>query len=276
MNKKRAFSQGVLWVVFILVILINIFPLVWMISTSLKSNGEIFSSEIHIIPHQPTISSYTTVFKDYPITTWYKNSFLSTVGVTALQIIVSLAAAFGISYFRTKWNNVAFYFLIVTMVIPFQVTMIPNYITVSKLGLKDTLSAVILPYAANATTFFYLYQNLKTIPRAYFEVADIEGASVLWSFWHVACGLSKGAISAIIILTVIDSWNLYFWPLLVLTKAGTHTLTIAIQEFQDFEMGSRWGPSMAVATLASIPVVVAYLFFQRNIINAFISAGLKG
>ena len=276
MSKKRKLSQGILCTVFVMVILVNIFPVVWMISSSLKSSSEIFSSEIHIIPREFTLESYITVFRDYPMLNWYKNSFWSTVGVTALQVLVSLMAAFGICYFRTKWNGAAFYFLIITMVIPFQVTMIPNYIIVSKISLKDTLGAVILPYAANATTFFYLYQNLKGIPHTYYEVADIEGANPLWSFWHVACGLSKGAISAIVILTVIDSWNLYFWPLLVLTKAEVRTLTIAIQEFQDFEMGSRWGPFMAVATLASIPVVIAYMFFQRNIINAFISAGIKG
>lgn len=276
MSNSRKAPIIIIYIIFIFFVIINIFPVLWMISSSLKSNGEIFSAEIHIIPREITIESYLIVFKDYPILIWYKNSFLTTAGVMILQILVSLMAAFGICYFRVRWSRAAFYFLIITMVIPFQVTMIPNYIIISKIGIKDTLGAVILPYAANAMTFFYLYQNLKGIPKTYYEVANIEGANALWSFWHVACGLSKGVISAIVILTMIDSWNLYFWPLLVLTKAHVRTLTIAIQQFQDFEMGSRWGAFMAVATLASIPVIIAYLFFQRNIIDAFISAGIKG
>ena len=120
------------------------------------------------------------------------------------------------------------------------------------------------------------YQNLKGIPHTYYEVADIEGANPLWSFWHVACGLSKGAISAISVLTIIDAWNLYFWPLLVMSTPESRTLTIALRQFTDHETGNRFGPFMATATLASLPVIVAYLFFQRNIINAFVSSGVKG
>lgn len=276
MKTKRKAGQWLLCLLFVAVIAVNMFPVVWMVSSSLKTNDELFSEQLHIIPPQITLDSYKTVVEEYSLLTWYKNSLLTTGGIFILQVLVALLAAFGITYYRTRWNGAAFYFILVTMVIPFQVTMIPNYVIVSNMGLKDRLGAVILPYVANATTFFYLYQNLKGIPKEYYEVSRIEGGNAIWTFSHVALGLCKGAISAISILTVIDSWNLYFWPMLVLTKPESRTMTIALRQFLDFEMGNRWGPFMATATLASLPVILAYLFFQRNIINAFISAGVKG
>ena len=133
-----------------------------------------------------------------------------------------------------------------------------------------------LPNVANATTFFFLYQHIRSVPRAYYEVARIEGGNALWTLKHVTIGLCKGAISAVAILTVIESWNIYFWPLLVLSKPEARTLTIGLKQFLDFESGNRWGPFMATATLASLPVVVVYLFLQKHIIAAFVSSGIKG
>ena len=276
MSEKRRAGQLLLNLLFVAVLAVNLFPIAWMVSSSLKSAEEIFADSVRLIPRPLSFDSYRIVFEEYDLITWYKNSVLSTLGIFVLQLCVSLMAAFGLSYYHTKWNAAAFYFIIITLVIPFQVTMIPNYITLSNLGLKDSLGALILPYAANASTFFYLFQNLKGIPKAYYEVARIEGANALWTLRHVAMGLCKGAISAISVLTVIESWNLYFWPMLVLTKAQSRTITIALRQFLDFEMGNRWGPFMATATLASLPVIIAYLFFQRGIISAFISAGVKG
>ena len=201
---------------------------------------------------------------------------VTTAGISILQILVSFLAAFALGYYRTRLNSAVTYFLLITMVIPFQVTMIPNYILVSGMKLLNSWTSVILPNVANATTFFYLYQNVRGVPRAYYECAQIEGAGSFWAMRNVTWGLCKGAISAICILTVIESWNLYFWPLLVLTKPESRTLTIGLKQFLDFEMGNRWGPFMATATLASLPVMIVYAFMQRHIINAFISSGIKG
>ncbi len=276
MTSKKGPGQILLNLVLAALVAINLFPLLWMVSSSLKNPGEMFSGAISLIPKQITFDSYLTVFREYAFGTWLKNSVFSTLGIFALQLAVSLMAAFAVGYFKTRAAKFGFYFLLITMVIPFQVTMIPNYITVSRMGLINTLTAVVLPYAANASTFFYLYQNVRGIPKAYYEVAKLEGASSAWTFQHVVMGLSMGAISAISILTIIESWNLYFWPMLVLTKSDTRTLTVAFKQFLDFEMGNRWGPFMATATMASMPAIICYLFFQRGIINAFVSAGIKG
>lgn len=275
-NKKRVLTQALLHLLNLVLLVVVIFPLLWMISSSLKTPKELFSSGINLIPKQLTWENYRYVIENYDFFRWLLNSTATTFGIFILQVLISLMGAFSLGYYQTRWNRVMFYFVIITMVIPFQVTMIPNYILVSKLGLVNRWGAVILPYAANATTFFFLFQQVRGIPKAYYEVARIEGANSLWSFRHVMIGLCKSSIAAVSILTIIDAWNLYFWPLLVLSSSTSRTLTIALKQFADYEVGDNWGPFMATSTLTSLPVIIAYIFFQRHIIDAFVSSGIKG
>ena len=275
-NKKGLVAQAALNLAHILLLVVIIFPLLWMVSSSLKSPKELFSGGINLIPQQASLENYQKVLRDYDFFHWLLNSVATTLGIFILQVLIALMGAFALGYYKTRWNSVMFYFVIITMVIPFQVTMIPNYILVSKMGLINGWGAVILPYAANATTFFFLFQQVRGIPKAYYEVSRIEGAGSVWAFTHVMMGLCKASIAAVSILTIIDAWNLYFWPLLVLSSPSSRTLTIALKQFADYEVGDNWGPFMATATLASLPVIIAYAFFQRHIIDAFVSSGIKG
>lgn len=275
-NKRVSIGQVALNVLLVAFLIIYIFPILWMISSSFKGLKELFSESIYLIPRQPTLEHYNKAISDYALFSWFKNSVGTTVGTSILQILVCFVAAFALGYYKTRLNGPVFYFLLITMVIPFQVTMIPNYILISNMGLMNRWGAVILPNIANATTFFYLYQNVRSLPKAFYEVSQIEGANSFWTMWNVTFELCLGPIAAITILTVIDSWNMYFWPMLVLSKPETSTLTIGLKGFMDFEMGNLWGPFMATATLASLPMILVYSFMQRHIINAFISSGIKG
>lgn len=273
---KIRLSQALLHLFLILFLLINIFPVAWMISCSLKSPTELFDGTIHIIPLRTTLENYRTVFSEYAIFDWIKNSLATTIGITVLTIIVSFLAAFGLSYYKTKLNGFLFYLLYLTMVIPFQVTMIPNYVVVSRMSLMNTWAGVILPNVCNAAVFFFLYQSVRGVHPAYYEAAKIEGANSFWVMTRVTFGICKGALAARSILTFIESWNIYFWPMLVLTKPETRTITVGLKQFLDFEMGNRWGPFLATATIATMPVVLVYLVLQRRIIGAFTSVGIKG
>lgn len=274
--KKSTISQSVLHLAMILLVLLNVFPIFWMVSSAFKLPDELFTTSIHLIPDHPTLENFRIALFEYDFWNWFVNSVVTTLGISVGQILVAVLAAFALSYYQTKYNELVFYILIATMVIPFQVTMIPNYILMSKMKLLNTRLAVILPTFANATTFFFIRQHFRSIPKALYEAARVEGANSFWVLRNVVVGLCKGSISAMFILCVIDGWNQYFWPLLVLTKSEKRTLTIGLQQFLDFEMGNRWGPFMATATLASLPIIIIYLFIQRNIIEAFITSGVKG
>lgn len=272
-NKK---GQILLHIVLIIFLLINIFPVVWMISCSFKDPFELFDKSIRIIPKHITLENFITVFTEYAIWDWMWNSVGTTIGMTILTVLVSFLAAYALTYYKTRLNSFWFYLLYLTMVIPFQVTMIPNYVLISKMGLMNTWTGVILPNVCNAAVFFFLYQNLRSVHPAYYEAARIEGGNSFWIMLHVTTGICGGAIAARTILTFIESWNIYFWPMLVLTKPETRTLTVGLKQFLDFEMGTRWGAFLATSTIATVPIVIVYLFLQRKIIGAFSSAGIKG
>ena len=260
----------------IVVVIINVFPILWMISSSIKLPNELFTSEIKLVPHFPTLDNFRYAIFEFRFFSWLYNSFITTLGISIGQVLVAILAAFGVCYFKTKYNEFVFYFLIATMVIPFQVTMIPNYILIGKMKLINTAMGVIIPNLAVASTFFFMRQHFKRVPSVLYEAALIEGAKSLWILRNVTMPLCSSAIFAMYILCVIDGWNLYFWPLLILTRPETRTLPIGLQQFLDNESGNRMGPFMATATLASVPIITLYFFIQRRIIEAFVSSGIKG
>lgn len=262
--------------VMIAIVLVNIFPVFWMISSALKVPTELFTSKLRLFPRHPTLENFRIALFDYNFLTWFMNSVITTLGISVGQMLVAILAAFAVVYFKTKYNEFVFYFLIATMVIPFQVTMIPNYILISKMGLLNTAAAVIIPNLAGASTFFFIRQHFKGVSPVFYEAAIVEGANSFWVLRHVVVPLCKSSISAMFILCVIDGWNMYFWPLLVLSTPKTRTLTIGLQQFLDHEMGNRWGPFMATATLASLPVIILFFFIQKRIIEAFVGSGIKG
>jgi sn-glycerol 3-phosphate transport system permease protein len=277
MKINRPFTTNpLLHLALIVIVAVNIFPVLWMVSTSIKQPVELFTSKIRVIPNEPTLENFRIALFEYNFFDWLRNSFVTTLGISVGQVLVAVLAAFGVCYFKTKYNEFVFYFLIATMVIPFQVTMIPNYILISKMHLLNTAAAVILPNLAGASTFFFMRQHFKGVPAVFYEAALIEGAKSPWILRHVALPLCRSSILAMYILCVIDGWNLYFWPLLVLSRPEARTLTIGLQHFLDHDSGNRWGPFMATATLASLPVILLYLFIQKRIIEAFVSSGIKG
>jgi sn-glycerol 3-phosphate transport system permease protein len=260
----------------IFIVIINIFPVLWMISTGMKQPVELFTAEIRLIPHRPTLENFRVVLFEYNFFNWLRNSFVTTLGISVGQVLIAVLAAFGVCYFKTKYNEFVFYFLMATMVIPFQVTMIPNYILISKMRLLNTAAAVVIPNLAGASAFFFMRQHFRGIPAVFYEAALIEGAKSPWILRHVALPLCRSPILAMYILCIIDGWNLYFWPLLVLSRPEARTLTIGLQQFLDSDSGNRWGPFMATAALASLPIIILYLFIQKWIIEAFVSSGIKG
>jgi sn-glycerol 3-phosphate transport system permease protein len=275
-TKKYCASKSLLHGFLILVVVVNIFPVFWMISSAFKAPTELFTAEIQFLPETPTLDNFKVAIFEYNFFNWLWNSITTTLGISVGQVVVAILAAFGVCYFKTKYNEFVFYFLIATMVIPFQVTMIPNYILISKMKLLNTALGVIIPNLAGASTFFFMRQHFKGVPEVFYEAALIEGAKSPWILRNVVLPLCKSSISAMYILCVIDGWNLYFWSLLVLSRAEARTLPVGLQQFLDYESGNRIGPFMASATLASLPVIILYLFIQRRIIEAFVSSGIKG
>jgi sn-glycerol 3-phosphate transport system permease protein len=263
-------------VALILISLIVVFPILIMISNSLKLPDDIFVKRINLIPHNPTFSNYVEAWTDYDVPIWFWNSIGTSLGITTLQLAICILASFAIVFFKFRGRSLIFTFFVASMLVPFQVTMIPNYILISKMGILNTWIAVILPNLANAFGVFLLRQHFRSFPYSLYEAAVLEGSNSLQILWTIVIPVCKAFIFALLILFFIDAWNLYFWPLLVMHTPESKTLSIGLQQFIDYELGHRWGQFMATSTLACLPTMIIYIAMQKQIIATYARSGLKG
>ncbi len=270
---KRAAIRG--QIIMILIVIIFAYPFAYMVSTSFKTMSEIFRSGLNLIPDNPTVDNYIKVFTSLPIGSYlYNSTVIALIAMTA-KIITSVLAAYSLVFMEFKGKNALFYFFSMTMFIPFTVIIMPNYLTINKMHLLSTLVGVALPQMADAMGIIRIRQAMRQIPRSLVEAARLDKVSHFTTMTRIVIPLVKPSISAMSILFFINSWNEYFWPLLILKSNKMSTITLALQQFTSGESGSAWGPSMALATVATIIPLVLYLIFQRYIIGTFMSSGVK-
>lgn len=263
-------------ILLILFVIVSLFPIVFAISSSFKELNEAYSNVFGIIPKNPTINNYKEVILRLPFYKITENTFFIATTVTVFKVITSVLAAYSFVYFDFKYKNILYFILISTIFIPFTVTMIPNYLTVSKLGLNDKLLGVILPQLSDATGIFLIRQSMKTIPKALIEVAELENVGHFKRIRDIVIPLVKPAIISTGIMFFINSWNEYVWPVLILKSKENFTLPLALQLFISSEGGTDFTIAMAVSVITMIIPLILYIIFQKYIINTFTSSGIKG
>ena len=263
-------------ILLILFVIVSLFPIVFAISSSFKELNEAYSNVFGIIPKNPTINNYKEVILRLPFYKITENTFFIATTVTVFKVITSVLAAYSFVYFDFKYKNILYFILISTIFIPFIVTMIPNYLTVSKLGLNDKLLGVILPQLSDATGIFLIRQSMKTIPKALIEVAELENVGHFKRMRDIVIPLVKPAIISTGIMFFINSWNEYVWPVLILKSKENFTLPLALQLFISSEGGTDFTIAMAVSVITMIIPLILYIIFQKYIINTFTSSGIKG
>lgn len=246
-----------------------------MLSISFKSMGEIFSSGLNLIPKNPTTENYTKVFTALPVLEYLKNSLLIAIIAMVAKIITSVLASYALVFMDFKGKDALFYFFTLTMFIPFTVIILPNYLTINKMGLLSTLVGVALPQMADAMGIFRIRQAMRTVPKSLVEAARLDNVPHFTAMTRIVIPLVKPAISAMAIFFFINSWNEYFWPLLILKSNDMSTITLALQQFASGESGNAWGSSMALAAISTVIPLVLYLIFQKYIIGTFMSSGIK-
>lgn len=262
-------------VILLISCIVIFFPLVWMLSTSFKEASEVFTHEIRLIPRAPTLANYIYVWKSTPFLRWLLNSAITALGITLCQIITSLFAAYAFGYYDFFGKKFLFLTFVGSMIIPFAVIMIPNYIIIAKMKLQNTWWAVILPYSVNGFGIFLLRQYILTFPKELFDASKLDGANSWITLWRILAPVIKAPVFALSIVFFLDAWNMYFWPLLVLTENTTRTFSIGLQYFVDFEEGQDWGAFMAASTMGAFPALAAYIVAQKQIIRVYITSGLK-
>ena len=260
----------------LIAVFLMLWPIVFMLSTSLKDLNQVFESTLNPLPVPPTFDNYTNVLENFPLLTYIWNTLYIAIIVTLSKALTSVLAAFGFVYYDFKYKETIFNGMLLTFFIPITVLIMPNYLLMAKLGLLDTPYGVMLPSLVDGMGVFLMRQTMRGIPKPLLEAAILDGATPWQILRKVMLPLIKPSVLAISILFFINSWNEYFWPLLILQDKSNLTLPLALQMFISAEGGSEWGVAMAVATLTSLPPLVLYGFCQKFIINTFMQAGVKG
>jgi len=251
---------------------ISVFPVWWMVVTSLRPAAEIYSALPW--PAAPTFENYSYATGVIPVWTMLANTLIFSVVSTALQLLTAVLAAYGFARWRFFGDQVLFALVAMTWLVPFQVVMIPNYVLIAQLGLVDTLTALVLPNMASAFAILLLVQAMRSFPTEVIEAAHMDGASHWRILWRILVPNLRAPLAALSILIFISAWNEYFWPLLLTRSEDRTVIQIGIQMFLT-EEGNQWGPLMAVSTLACLPVLVIYVVLQRQVIDSFVKAGLR-
>lgn len=249
-------------------------PLLWMLATSLKTPKDVFSGYM-FWPTTFSLNGYIRVFTEVPFMQWVSNSTVISLFLTLGQLTLGVLAAYAFAHFKFRGRDTLFFLVLMTMMIPPQVTMVPMYMIVNELGWLNSFTGVIVPHVASGYAIFLLRQSFMTIPRDLGDAAAIDGCSALGALWHVYLRLSTAVISALGMILLVGNWNEYYWPLLVLTDKLKQTLPIAFVQFRE-EESLEFVPTMAVATLSIVPILFIYVIAQRNFVEGFANSGLKG
>jgi len=275
MNPEKDRQLG--WhVLLLIIVLLSLAPILFAVSNSFKTLGDAYNTVLSIIPRNPTLENYLHVFTRLDFLKITLNTFIIASSVTLFKTTTSILAAYAFVSFQFKGKSILYFILISTIFIPFSVTMIPNYLTVSSFGLRDNLVGVILPQLADATGIFLIRQSMRTIPKSILEVAGMENSSSFKTLRDVVVPLIKPAIISTSIIFFINSWNEYVWPVLVLKSKSMFTLPLALQMYISSEGGTEFTIAMAVSVLTMLVPLTLYLVFQKYIISTFTASGIKG
>ena len=279
---KRIFEKFSIHLILLSVSILSIFPFIWLISTSLKGNSEnIFAYPPTIIPQNFTWANYVGVWHKVDFIGYFINSMIVAGGTVLLNLILSSMAGYPLARMEFKGKKFAFFSILSTIMIPFQVIMLPVYLVTLKLHLVDSVSntagfiGLIMPFAVSAFGIFLMRQAFLGIPKEMEEAAIIDGCSVWQLFWKVLIPMVKPSLAVLAIFTFIGSWGEFLWPSIVLTKESMYTLPVGVNNLQGM-FSSNWRFIAAGAILSTIPILIFFLAMQRYFISGENEGAVKG
>jgi len=271
-------SQGV-WIARVLLVLVAILvllPVVYQVGLSLKPESQIFASLISPLVWPPTLENYRVVLDRLPMDRYLMNTLLFAGGVTLGQVGLAILAAYAFSFHRFPFREELFALVLISLMVPFVVTYLPNYLLVAQWGLLNTLAGLILPMLTPGYGIFLLRQQFRGFPHSIVEAARVDGAGGWQVLWKVLVPANLSAIAALTVYLFIGAWNQFVWPALVANQPKVQVLTVAVQRFASSEGGDSWGALMAAATLATLPALTLYLVMRRAILKTLLEGGVQG
>jgi multiple sugar transport system permease protein len=278
MNSARTSPRPVDWVIFVVLLvgaLLMCGPFIWMISTSLKPSAEVFRFPPTLLSAHPQPANYGRIFSTIPFGQALTNSIIVATSVTLLQLIVCSMAAYAFACLRFRGREVLFLIYLAALMVPSQVTLIPNFILIRNLGWIDTYQGLILPYAFSSFGTFLLRQYMKTIPIELIEAARIDGANHAQIYAGVVLPLALPALGALAIFTFVAQWNNFLWPLITTSKPSMQVTTVALASLQG-QFNTDWPLLMTGSVLAIVPMLVVFALGNRSFISGITAGGFGG
>lgn len=273
MKRKKMIGNGILIIILFILGCLVCFPFFWMILSSLKTNLEIGQSVPTLFPQNPTTANFENLFEDMSFGVYLKNTVIITV-YSLLGVLINSMAGYGFAKFKFKGKNILFVIVLCTLMIPAQVTMIPIYVIMNLIGLTDTYTGMVLPGLVSAFAIFLFRQFIGTISDDFIEAAKIDGAGQAYIFTRIIIPLTKPILSLQIVLTFINGWNSFLWPLIMSNDDKHYTLSVGLALMQNM-YSQDYGLLMAGATIMIIPVIIIYAIFQKQIIRGISLSSYK-
>lgn len=276
-NKKEMVKKTVLTVLMFFFVYIMIFPLLWMVSSSLKSSEEVFRIPFRWFPETFRWSNYAEVWNNryYPFGKMFLNSTYVVLLSIGLMLLISSLAAYAFAKMEFWGKNAFFFCFLATMMIPTQLLLIPRFIVFNTLGLYNQLNALVICHLVNVLAVFLLRQQFVSIPKDLSEAACIDGAGHLKILWKIMVPLAKPAFMSLLILSFVWFWNDYENPLIFIRSKELYTIPLGLQVYKD-DFSAQYELMMAGSTIAIVPILVVFLFFQKHFIAGLANGGIKG
>lgn len=270
---RRPVARVALYLILLAGGLMMIFPFVWMVVSSLKSASEIYT--LSLLPPNPSLANYRDVLNDTPFIRWFANSLLVAGITTASVAFFDSLVGYVLAKFRFPGRQVIFLVILSTLMVPTEMLVIPWYVLSINMGWTDSYWGIMFPGVISAFGIFLMRQFFLGVPDDILDAARIDGFSEFRIFWAIALPLVRPAVAALCIFTFLGNWNAYIWPLIVVRSEDMRTLPVGIAFFSS-EAGSAFHLIMAAAAMATIPVIIVFIIFQRQIIKGIALTGVKG
>lgn len=277
LKMKVNYVDTVVHALLILIVLVSVFPIIWMLAISIKPVTESTAGWSGLFTSNPTLQNFASIFDLMPVMRNMYNSFFTTLIGMATTLFFCSLAGFAFAKFYFPGKKVLFFFIIFTMLIPLEVGVIPLFVIMRNLDLVNSLWALIIPKAATAVGIFYMRQYIMGVPTEVLEAAKIDGCSDFKTYYRIVLPMIKPGLASWAVLTVIARWNDFFWPLIFLRAKEQFTLILAISLLPVSEgLSTPWPVIMAGTSLAVIPIIVLYFIFQTFQVAGLSEGAVKG
>lgn len=256
--------------------IVYLFPLFYIVSMSFMQPSDLYAAKARLLPEVPVLDNYISVLTgNIPIFSFLKNTVIMAVGITVIQLFICSITAYALVALKVPGANIIFIIILGGMMIPFEATMVSNYLFVSNHGLRNTYLGLILPFMVSPAGIFLMRQQFKSIPQALYDAAEMDGCNPFQLFFRILLPMSGNALASLGIFSMVSAWNQYVWPLLVTDKNEMRTVQVGISMLQGLEF-SDYSVVMAGIVLVLLPCILIFVFGYRFFVSGLTDGAVKG